>query len=210
MWTSTTRPQKNPEVLEKERQMRFLMQSFPKADTMAIHNVLSRHNFDTDAAAAELAENRDKSEKACSYQQWRREQDRIEAERLAEQTRRQKEYLDKLKNKVDEDKKRKVEVVVNKVVRAETSLPRPKRQKVDDVDSDDSGGADYRDARVYNSDDDSDVEITNDLTSDKKSVLEFLQKATPNELQLMASCSKKKVEALIELRPFNSWTDLVT
>lgn len=210
MWTSTTRPQKNPEVLEKERQMRFLMQSFPKADTMAIHNVLSRHNFDTDAAAAELAENRDKSEKACSYQQWRREQDRIEAERLAEQTRRQKEYLDKLKNKVDEDKKRKVEVVVNKVVRAETSLPKPKRQKVDDVDSDDSGGADYRDARVYNSDDDSDVEITNDLTSDKKSVLEFLQKATPNELQLMASCSKKKVEALIELRPFNSWTDLVT
>lgn len=60
------------------------------------------------------------------------------------------------------------------------------------------------------SDEDSDVEISDHLTSDKKRVLEFMQKAPQNELQLMSSCSKKKAEAIIAARPFNGWIDLVT
>lgn len=59
------------------------------------------------------------------------------------------------------------------------------------------------------SDEDSDVEITNELTGDKKKVLDFFQTATAIELQLMATCSKKKAEGIIELRPFKGWIDLV-
>lgn len=59
------------------------------------------------------------------------------------------------------------------------------------------------------SDEDSDLEISDELTPDRKSVLNFLQEATPNELELMAYCSKKKAEAIIECRPFENWIDLV-
>lgn len=59
------------------------------------------------------------------------------------------------------------------------------------------------------SDEDSDVEISDELTGDKKKVFEFFQTATMNELQLMGSCSKKKAEAIIESRPFTGWVNLV-
>lgn len=59
------------------------------------------------------------------------------------------------------------------------------------------------------SDEDSDVEISNELTGDKKKVLDFFETATVIELQLMATCSKKKAEAIIELRPYKGWIDLV-
>lgn len=59
------------------------------------------------------------------------------------------------------------------------------------------------------SDEDSDVEISNELTGDKKKVFEFFQTATINELQLMTSCSKKKAEIIIESRPFSGWVNLV-
>lgn len=59
------------------------------------------------------------------------------------------------------------------------------------------------------SDEDSDVEISNELTGDKKRVFEFFQSATAIELQLMATCSKKKAEAIMELRPYKGWIDLV-
>lgn len=60
------------------------------------------------------------------------------------------------------------------------------------------------------SDEDSDVELDDYLTNDKRRVLEFMQIAPQNELQLMASCSKKKAEAIIAARPFKGWIDLVT
>lgn len=68
-----------------------------------------------------------------------------------------------------------------------------KKRKVDRDDDSDDSAADYKDRRVFDSDDDSDVEINDVLTKDKKSVLEFFQNASENELGLMASCSKKKV-----------------
>lgn len=84
-----------------------------------------------------------------------------------------------------------------------------KKVKVDHS-SDDSTDVDtYVDNRVYDSDEDSDTEITNELTNDKKRVLEFMQTATLNELQLMQSCSKKKIDAIIASRPFENWIDLV-
>lgn len=53
------------------------------------------------------------------------------------------------------------------------------------------------------------MEITNELMGDKKKVFEFFENATVNELQLMATCSKKKAEAIVELRPYTGWIDLV-
>ena len=59
------------------------------------------------------------------------------------------------------------------------------------------------------SDEESDAEI-NILTADKQYVLEFFREATPKELQLMPTCSKKKIETILSLRPFTSWMDLVS
>ncbi|XP_003424919.1 SWI/SNF-related matrix-associated actin-dependent regulator of chromatin subfamily A containing DEAD/H box 1 homolog isoform X2 [Nasonia vitripennis] len=88
-----------------------------------------------------------------------------------------------------------------------------KRKKQDadeggDADSDDGGH--FSKEKVFDSDDDSDVEVSNDLTGDKKAVLQFMQNALPTELLLMNQCSQKKVNAIIEARPFDDWRDLVT
>ncbi|RZC42894.1 SWI/SNF-related matrix-associated actin-dependent regulator of chromatin subfamily A containing DEAD/H box 1 -like protein [Asbolus verrucosus] len=85
-----------------------------------------------------------------------------------------------------------------------------KRRKSDE-DTDDSAGSnhDFKDRRVFDSDEDSDVEISDELTGDKRKVFEFMQTATEGELQLMNFCSKKKADAIIEARPFEGWVDLV-
>lgn len=64
--------------------------------------------------------------------------------------------------------------------------------------------------RTYFSDDESDTEVSDDLTGDKKAVLDFMQNALPTELLLLSSCTEKKVNAIIEVRPFDGWRDLVT
>jgi len=58
--------------------------------------------------------------------------------------------------------------------------------------------------------DDSDQDISDDLTGDKKEVLEFLSTATVGELRVMPHCSQKKAEAIIEQRPYTGWKDLVS
>ncbi|XP_015186251.1 PREDICTED: SWI/SNF-related matrix-associated actin-dependent regulator of chromatin subfamily A containing DEAD/H box 1 homolog [Polistes dominula] len=85
-----------------------------------------------------------------------------------------------------------------------------KRRKLHDEDADvDSDEIKYKD-KVFNSDDDdSDAEISNDLTHDKKAVLEFMRTALLSELLLIPQCSQKRAEAVIEARPFENWRDLV-
>lgn len=41
-------------------------------------------------------------------------------------------------------------------------------------------------------------------------VLSFLSSATLEELTSMNGCSKKKAESVINMRPFESWEDLVS
>ncbi|XP_033184889.1 SWI/SNF-related, matrix-associated actin-dependent regulator of chromatin, subfamily a, containing DEAD/H box 1 [Bombus vancouverensis nearcticus] len=74
-----------------------------------------------------------------------------------------------------------------------------------DIDSDE---ATFKD-KVFDSDEDSDMEISNELTADKKAVLEFMQNALISELLLMSQCSQKKANAIKEARPFEDWRDLV-
>lgn len=84
---------------------------------------------------------------------------------------------------------------------------RRKLNRSEDVDND-SDEACFKD-KVFDSDEDSDMEISNELTGDKKAVLEFMQNAHPTELLLMSQCSQKKTNAIIEARPFENWRDLV-
>ncbi|XP_077268136.1 SWI/SNF-related, matrix-associated actin-dependent regulator of chromatin, subfamily a, containing DEAD/H box 1 isoform X2 [Temnothorax americanus] len=92
---------------------------------------------------------------------------------------------------------------------SKTSKKKRRKLNVDedvDVDSDEGN---YNKDKVFNSDEDSDVEISNELTGDKKSVLEFMQTALPSELLLMSQCSQKRAWAIIDARPFEDWRDLV-
>ena len=59
------------------------------------------------------------------------------------------------------------------------------------------------------SNDDSDVEISDELTGARKGVFDFLQDAQPNELILMPNCSQKKVDSILQCRPFSSWSNLI-
>ncbi|XP_076302965.1 LOW QUALITY PROTEIN: SWI/SNF-related matrix-associated actin-dependent regulator of chromatin subfamily A containing DEAD/H box 1 homolog [Lasioglossum baleicum] len=89
-------------------------------------------------------------------------------------------------------------------------INKKKRRKLNteedvDIDSDEAGFKD----KVFDSDEDSDIEISNELTADKKAVLEFMQNALTSELLLMSQCSQKKASAITDARPFENWRDLV-
>lgn len=84
-----------------------------------------------------------------------------------------------------------------------------KRRTDADTDDSDFERPSYDDTRVFDSDEDSDLELSDELTGDKKNVFDFLQSATSNELRLMPSCSQKKVDIILQLRPFKGWIDLV-
>ena len=47
------------------------------------------------------------------------------------------------------------------------------------------------------------------MTDDQKKVFDFFNEGTPQELAAIQGCSKKKVESILELRPYLSWQDLV-
>lgn len=47
------------------------------------------------------------------------------------------------------------------------------------------------------------------MVGDKLAVFDFFQEATANELIQISNLSLKKAEAIIECRPFKTWTDLV-
>lgn len=66
--------------------------------------------------------------------------------------------------------------------------------------------------RVFDSDDDDSdgnemLEVR--MTKERKDVFEFINNATITELQSIKSCSQRKAETIIEIRPFTSWSDLV-
>ena len=44
---------------------------------------------------------------------------------------------------------------------------------------------------------------------DQKRVFDFFNEGQPAELAGIQGCSKKKVESILELRPYTSWQDLV-
>ncbi|GBP05415.1 hypothetical protein EVAR_76822_1 [Eumeta japonica] len=65
-----------------------------------------------------------------------------------------------------------------------------------------------KDDRVYDSDA-SDSEISDDLMGDKRKVFNFLNTSGKNELSQLSGCSQKKADAIVALRPFKGWLDMV-
>ncbi|XP_030376686.1 SWI/SNF-related matrix-associated actin-dependent regulator of chromatin subfamily A containing DEAD/H box 1 homolog [Scaptodrosophila lebanonensis] len=61
--------------------------------------------------------------------------------------------------------------------------------------------------QVYDSDD-SDTEMSNKMTGQRKKVFQFMNTASLIELQSVKTLSEKKASVLIELRPFNDWVEL--
>lgn len=123
-----------------------------------------------------------------------------------------KEDYDKQQEEMKHSRNALFEQIQTNKRKADTELAMKKKKvkRRASYDSDESNGSNnYKDKRVFDSDEDSDVEISNDLTGDKRKVFEFFQTATVNELQLMSSCSKKKAEGIVELRPYKGWIDLV-
>jgi len=123
------------------------------------------------------------------------------------------------------------EIQTTEVVKAKkkSSGPKKKALKAHDAfelsgsESDEEG--EYTDNRVvYNSSDDSDADSDFELleraereeddedkpmTDDQKRVFDFFNEGQPAELAAIQGCSKKKVESILELRPYTSWQDLV-
>lgn len=81
-------------------------------------------------------------------------------------------------------------------------------------ESDSNGDSDDETARpkdrVFNSDDeDSDEEQTFHMTKDRREVFNFINKASVTELQAVKSCSSKKIDVILELRPFRDWQHMM-
>jgi SWI/SNF-related matrix-associated actin-dependent regulator 1 of chromatin subfamily A len=78
-------------------------------------------------------------------------------------------------------------------------------------ESDDEGEYDDNGLVFDSSDSEEEADISNDknLSGDKKKVFEFFCNGTEQELAGIQGCSKKKVQMLVELRPFEGWSDLV-
>ncbi|XP_033476037.1 SWI/SNF-related matrix-associated actin-dependent regulator of chromatin subfamily A containing DEAD/H box 1A [Epinephelus lanceolatus] len=58
-------------------------------------------------------------------------------------------------------------------------------------------------------DSDDELDTESGMTDLKKEILKFFQDASIDELTLIAGCSVKKAQKIVELRPFDSWKSLV-
>lgn len=63
--------------------------------------------------------------------------------------------------------------------------------------------------KVYDSEEDSDCEVSSRTRKDRQKVLDFLNDATNGELLAVKGCSARKIEVIMRIRPFNNWIDLV-
>ncbi|XP_068140495.1 SWI/SNF-related matrix-associated actin-dependent regulator of chromatin subfamily A containing DEAD/H box 1 homolog [Drosophila tropicalis] len=76
-------------------------------------------------------------------------------------------------------------------------------------DNDNSGDEDVKQSKdqVYDSDD-SDTEMSTKMTGQRKKVFQFMNSASIIELQSVKTLSEKKAAVIMELRPFNDWSEL--
>ncbi|XP_026478006.1 SWI/SNF-related matrix-associated actin-dependent regulator of chromatin subfamily A containing DEAD/H box 1 homolog [Ctenocephalides felis] len=176
-----------PDVKSKEKHLRILVSEFPHIDTMTLQDTLLKANWDSEAAKPMLANYVPPPKH--SYRKSNYFQNRtIESENGHQNNH-----------------------SVSSLKREPPSNNGPKRKRLRrTVDSDDSEDeARHESEKVYDSDEDSDVEVSDNLTGDRKKVFDFLNTANANELRLMASCSQKRVDNILSERPFKGWLDMV-
>ncbi|KAL1456709.1 hypothetical protein WDU94_001417 [Cyamophila willieti] len=91
----------------------------------------------------------------------------------------------------------------------QSKVKKRKKTTMGDSDSEDDGR--YEDKRVFDSDDSENEGGANnyELTGTRKKVLKFLQKGTMTDLKLIPGITQKKVDTIIQLRPYSTWKDVV-
>ncbi|XP_044229844.1 SWI/SNF-related matrix-associated actin-dependent regulator of chromatin subfamily A containing DEAD/H box 1A [Thunnus albacares] len=88
---------------------------------------------------------------------------------------------------------------------------RKRKARASDEHVSSEGENDYEEDTVSSEFEDSDDELdsTGGMTEMKKEILSFFQEASIDELSLIAGCSVKKAQKIVELRPFDKWQSLV-
>lgn len=183
----------------KERRFRNMIEMFPDLSPMLIKNTLVKHNWSEEKTRDELMkfDNDDDDRMPSSYSTVSRPSSSgLNAAR-------------KIGNGV----------TVMRVYSGTSAVPVVTRKPLSSKggharrgssgsEDDDFGVRKGKDDKVYDSDD-SDNEVTDDLVGDKRKVYDFLNTSNLTELSLLNGCSQKKAEAIISLRPFKGWMDLV-
>lgn len=98
---------------------------------------------------------------------------------------------------------------LNNIPRKPDNPAKKRRMDAEDGGSDSEDESGKQQERVFDSDDDSDDGGNYGMSKDRKGVFEFLNNGTANELTAVKTLSTKKVDLLLEQRPFTSWDDLV-
>jgi len=159
----------------------LLSHAFPNKDRMDLQDTLKSCNFDVQVATAKIREGIKSIQTASSHS-------------------------------------------TKKKIPKKTSVKKHEANEDSASDSDEEG--EYTDKRVVVSDDSDEYDsgdegygrrgIADDsfddrpMTDDQRRVFDFFNEGTAQELVCIQGCSKKKVENIFELRPFESWRDLVS
>ncbi|XP_014209606.1 SWI/SNF-related matrix-associated actin-dependent regulator of chromatin subfamily A containing DEAD/H box 1 homolog [Copidosoma floridanum] len=219
---AATTVSKSPSLLENLRKFRFQKKSVKKMVTSDEDSNLSAPEVrrkpvnridDSDSEGENLAKatasNSEESPKDDKEEKVKYLTDlfsHIEREKIKEVLGESNWDMKIAKEKLERNKKRRLEKS-----KKSKKTKRKKRNYRDDEDRDiDSDDCGYSNNKVFDmSDEESDYEVTDDLSGDRQAVMNFLQKALPTELLLLHQCTQKKVNAIIEARPFEGWKDLV-
>nr|CAD7446457.1 unnamed protein product [Timema bartmani] len=193
--SSSTHSEDTQEIIDKEAKVKFLEDSFPSVDRMLLQDTLVEFDWDVNKAMRDLL-----GESIMT--------DNIEEE----STKPLAPQIMVLDDESDQEQKRKAKSPVQnhrkkKVIKLDIT-----NEDGDDEDTN-YGSNPFKDnqvIKVFDSDEsDEEHTVRYELTQDQKHVLKFLSSATLKELLGMPSCSRKKADAIIGVRPFTSWQDMV-
>nr|CAD7425837.1 unnamed protein product [Timema monikensis] len=192
--SSLTHSEDTQEIIDKEAKVKFLEDAFPSVDRMLLQDTLVEFDWDVNKAMRDLL-----GESIMT--------DNIEEEATTPPA----PQIVVLDDESDQEQKRKAKSPVQhhrKKVRRMDSI----NEDGDDEDTN-YGNNPFKDnqvIKVFDSDEsEEELTVRHELTQDQKHVLKFLSSATLKELLSMPSCSRKKADAIIGVRPFTSWQDMV-
>ena len=173
----------SPDVVQSR--LDLLSHAFPNKDRMDLQDTLRSCNFDTQVAIAKIRENIKAIQKQPSANTKKSLFPKKKAVKRHETNEASASESDEEGEYTDK------RVVVS-----------------DDSDEYESGDEDYGRAGYRGVADDTFDDRP--MTDDQRRVFDFFNEGTTQELACIQGCSKKKVVNIFELRPFESWRDLVS
>ncbi|KAG4070909.1 hypothetical protein HA402_011135 [Bradysia odoriphaga] len=211
-------------VKEKEARLIAVKQALPQCDTMLCQDVLARHNWDVEIAISIVSEKTGKKRRTDSGSHVPDTQSVSQAESSAknEETSAVNNQAKQLNQAVGASVSNATSAACTPHSVTNSSQSRSGQQNASKklvkkrrTDSDSNGDSDDETARpkdrVFNSDDDdSDEEHqTFHMTKDRREVFNFINKGSLTELQAVKSCTSKKIDAILEMRPFRDWQHMM-